>query len=183
MDQDEGNPPIPCILIAATPTFPRLQSACTCPAVCARLGVTIINARTPQAKGRGERVFRTLQQRLVPEVRRHGITTLDEANEYRKTVYLRHHNDRFAVAAASDADAHVPVHPSYDMDTTLGRYCLRVVHLDWTIRYNSRVYQIPKRTAMPIYPRTRVTCVEFLDGSVHAYHRGAELPLKEANRR
>ena len=121
-------------------------------------------------------------QRLVAELMRNNITTIDVANTFLATSYLARHNARFMVDPASPADAHVPVHPAYDMSKILGRQYRRSVHSDWTIRYDTRIFQIPKNTPVPVYPKTAIACIVFLDGSVHAYHHGTEIPLQEVSR-
>ena len=63
-----------------------------------KLGVRLIHANSPQAKGRAERSNRTHQDRLIKALRRHNISTIDDANRFLKTHYLRDHNRRFAQA-------------------------------------------------------------------------------------
>ena len=68
------------------------------PAVCERLGIQIINAHSPQAKGRVERLFRTLQDRLCAELQRHGITSIEEGNLFLKQYYCQVYNEQFAIS-------------------------------------------------------------------------------------
>ena len=86
------------------------------------LGIATIQALTPQAKGRVERLFQTLQDRLVKAMRLAGVTSIDAANTFLQT-YLPRHNDRFAVTAADNRDAHVSCPLD---DTTLARNCVVV---------------------------------------------------------
>ena len=72
------------------------------------LGIQMILARSPQAKGRVERLFKTLQDRLVKELRLRGISTLEEANRYLDEEYRAAHNERFAVEPLEATDAHRP---------------------------------------------------------------------------
>ncbi|CAN5554877.1 hypothetical protein BH23BAC4_BH23BAC4_02020 [soil metagenome] len=75
----------------------------------AQLGIEHIAAYSPQARGRSERVFRTLQDRLPKELKLAGITTVEAANRFLKEKYLAAHNARFAIAAAEAGSAFVPV--------------------------------------------------------------------------
>ena len=102
------------------------------PAVCERLGIQIINAHSPQAKGRVERLFRTLQDRLCAELQRHGITSIEEGNLFLKQYYCQVYNEQFASAPILPEDAHVSVHPGYDMDKVYGMHHTRTVTNDWT---------------------------------------------------
>src|SRR5205807_932482 len=70
------------------------------------LGIEVICAHSPQAKGRVERLFNTLQDRLVKELRLRGISTKEEANRFLQDVYIPEHNARFAIAPANTTDAH-----------------------------------------------------------------------------
>jgi transposase len=75
----------------------------------AQLGIEHIPAYSPQARGRSERLFRTLQDRLPKELKLAGITGIEEANHFLKTTYIASHNARFAVAPAEAGSAFVPV--------------------------------------------------------------------------
>ena len=84
----------------------------------AQLGIEHIGAYSPQARGRSERVFATLQDRLVKELRLAGIATIEAANAFLREVYLPAHNARFAVAPAGDGSAFTPI-PGVDLDEIL----------------------------------------------------------------
>ena len=73
-----------------------------------RLGIELIAAYSPEARGRSERMFGTLQKRLPQELRLAGITGIDQANRFLKEVYLPQHNARFATPAEDQGTAFVP---------------------------------------------------------------------------
>ncbi len=137
------------------------------------LEVTVIHANTPQAKGRVERLFRTLQDRLVKEMRLAGVKSVKQANEFLIS-YLPLYNRRFKVKAVSKAD----VHQSSPSPRVLDRIpCIReerTVRNDFTIAYNGRLYQIED----PLKCQ-KVAVEERLDGSLHMTHRGQELRYRE----
>lgn len=133
----------------------------------AELNVQLIQAHSPQAKGRIERAFRTDQDRLVKEMRLRGISTLDEANRYLEEEYIAYWNDRFAVAPAVAKDMHRKLPKNADLDALFSETLTRTVYNDFTIRYKKRRWQIPKSQARGIRPGHKVTVEIRLDGSVH----------------
>jgi transposase len=108
----------------------------------AQLGVEHIAAYSPEARGRSERMFGTLQDRLVREMADAGITTLAAANRFLKEVYLADHNARFTVAAAEPGTAFVPVSGT-NLADILCHQEERVVGNDNTVRFERLVLQIP----------------------------------------
>lgn len=110
--------------------------------MCAKLGIRLIVAKTPEAKGRVERVHGTTQDRLVKKLRRAGIATYAAANQYLAATYGAAHNARFAVAPVEPADFHLPLDPRLNLAHV---FCLeesRVVGNDWVVRYDNRALQI-----------------------------------------
>jgi len=144
-----------------------------------KLGVKIITARSPQAKGRVERSHGVYQDRLVKELRLEGISTTREANNLLKSSFLEELNERFAREPKSDVDLHRPVPEGLDLRTV---FCFeegRVVDNDWTVRWRNRIFQITKASKILPRARQRVTVQEWLDGSVHLVYRGRELRYRE----
>ena len=131
------------------------------------LNIQLIQAHSPQAKGRIERDFRTDQDRLVKEMRLRGISTLDEANRYLEDVYIDYWNERFAVAPAVAKDMHRKLPKKANLDALFSETLTRTVYNDFTIRYKKRRWQIPKSQARGIRPGHKVTVEIRLDGSVH----------------
>jgi transposase len=139
----------------------------------AALDTSVIHANSPQAKGRVERLFKTLQDRLVREMRLLEIKSVEEANAF-LTDYLPKYNRRFAKPAASEADLHRPALHSRELDRILCIKEERVVKNDFTIAHNSTLYQIEQATRAK-----KVTVEERLDGSLHISYKGQDLRYRE----
>jgi len=143
----------------------------------AELEVTVIHANSPQAKGRIERQFRTLQDRLVKEMRLVGVKSVDQANEF-LIIYLPKHNTKFKVKAVSEVDLHRPALSMRELNKI---FCIReerTLQNDFTIAYNGKLYQIKDAV------KTRkVTVEERMDGSMHITHRGLDLSYREIKTR
>ena len=105
------------------------------------LGVKVIHAMSPQAKGRVERLFKTLQDRLVKEMRLKGVKSLPEANRFLKG-YLPKYNKRFGVSAAMDTNLHRPVPEGFDLDGVLRIKTERALRNDFTVSHDGKLYQV-----------------------------------------
>jgi len=112
---------------------------------CKQLGIEIIFAHSPQAKGRVERVFKTLQDRLVKELRLERINTLEEANRLLE-FYLPIFNKKFEVSARGSGNFHRVVDKHIDIDAILSVQTVRFLRNDRTIQYNNQWYQILTKT-------------------------------------
>jgi len=142
------------------------------------LGIALIPAGSPQAKGRVERFNGTAQDRLVKELRLAGACTMDQANEVLDKVFLPWFNRRCTVKPASANNAHRPLHPSMNLAAILSIQDKRKVANDYTIRLDNQVYQLLK-PALPGQRGGWVTVEKRLDGSLHirfkntylAYHQ------------
>ena len=137
-----------------------------------QLGVTLILAHSPQAKGRIERCWGTLQDRLVKALRRAGARTIDEAN-VALARYLPHHNARFAIAPADRADAHRSLPRRVDLDGVCSLHYVRTVANDNTVRIEERMVQVPPGPRRRSYARCRVEVQERLDGELVIVYQGA----------
>lgn len=133
------------------------------------LGIELIAAHSPQAKGRVERLFKTFQDRLVKEMRLAAISTLAEANRFLEG-YLPIHNRRFAVRPAQPADLHRPSPPSRELARILCLKTERVLRRDWTVAHQGHRYQIHA----PIRA-TQVQVEERLDGTLRITPQGRPL--------
>ena len=141
------------------------------------LGIALIRAHSPQAKGRIERSFGTAQDRWVKELRLAKVTTLAGANEVLERL-LPAHNRRFSKPAAQPGDAHRPLGPGHDLAAILSIQEERVVANDYTIRFHNRFYQLLK----PVYAGERggKVVVELrLDGSMAIRFRDKYLKYQE----
>lgn len=135
----------------------------------AELGVAVMHAHSPQAKGRVERLFRTFQDRLIKELRLAGVATLDVANRFVAT-YLPIYNQRFAVPPAQTADLHRPRPASRDLDRSLCLKTTRVLRRDWTVAHHGQLYQIRDNVRA-----THVQVEERIDGTMRMTHQGRPL--------
>lgn len=109
------------------------------------LGIAWIAAHSPQAKGRVERGFSTAQDRLVKGLRVAGVTTVQQANQYLEEEFLPWCNETLAVAPASPDDAHRPLEKYHDLAAILSHVETRRVMNDYTIQFESNVYQIERQ--------------------------------------
>jgi len=137
------------------------------------LGVTVIHANSPQAKGRVERSFLTLQDRLVKEMRLAGVNNIEQANEF-LIKYFPIHNAKFKVKAVSEIDVH---QPALSLRELIKIFCIRekrTLKNDFTIAYDGKLYQIKDAVKTQ-----KVTVEERLDGSLHITHRGLDLRYRE----
>jgi transposase len=137
------------------------------------LGVEVIHAHSPQAKGRIERLFGVLQDRLIKEMRLRGVTTKEEANEFLKE-YLPKYNRKFKVCPANNTDVHVRLPRYFNLDTYLCVKTQRTVRNDQTVAHNGNLYQIEEAVVSK-----KVTVEERLDGSLHITSAGAALKYRE----
>jgi hypothetical protein len=147
----------------------------------AELGIEMIHARSPQAKGRVERVNQTLQDRLVKEMRLANISTIDEANRFLREKYLDEHNAKFAVPAARLGDAHRPL-DGYNLDRTLCIKEKRIVTNDFTISFHKRIVQIEPQSNVIVRPKDEVAVLKLLDGSLVLLLRSKQLSFTEVKK-
>jgi hypothetical protein len=135
----------------------------------AQLGIEHIPAYSPQARGRSERMFGTLQGRLPNELRLAGIADIDAANRFLAEVYLPAHNARFRVAAEQPSSAFVPDRAGAWRDI-LCVHEERVVGNDNTVSYNRLILQIPPDRHRHHYVKARVRVHEYPNGRLAVFH-------------
>ncbi len=133
------------------------------------LGIEMIPAYSPQARGRSERAFGTWQRRLPQELRLRGITTVAEANRFLRESYVAEMNRKFAVAPAQPESAFVPVSGN-DLDRIFALQHERVVNRDNTVRVDNQVLQIEPTKWRGTLAGCRVLVCEHLDGSWSVYY-------------
>lgn len=133
------------------------------------LGVELIAAHSPQAKGRVERLFQTLQDRLIKEMRLARVTTMEAANDFLEQ-YLPRYNRRFAVVPAQPADLHRPRPTAQVLVQSLCRKTTRCLRKDFTIAHEGQLYQVQDNLRA-----THVVVEEHLDGTMRLTHRGRSL--------
>lgn len=134
------------------------------------LGIRLIFAHSPQARGRGERINGSFQDRLVAELRYHGIQTSAEATAYLNTSFIPHYSARFGVNAQDRETAWRPVPASLDLRHILCQRYERVVKNDNTVSVQGQVIQLLPTPQRHHVVRARVIINHWLDGSWHVYH-------------
>ena len=134
-----------------------------------RLGVEHIAAYSPQARGRSERVFQTLQDRLVKELALAEIDTIEAANVFIRDRYIPAHNARFAVPAEQPGTAFVAI-PGVDLDEVLCVQEERQVGNDNCVSFNRLKLQIPESPLRAHFVKARVKVRQYPDGSHAIFH-------------
>ena len=143
---------------------------------CEKLGITIITAKSPQAKGRVERKHGVYQDRLYHELRLRGITTLEETNRLLHEGFDEQINEKFARSPRSQCDFHRPVPSGIDLQDVFCYEQTRTLANDWTICFNNTTLQILKLNKTLPRPKAKITVRHWLDGTLHLYYH--ENPLK-----
>jgi transposase len=138
------------------------------------LSIRLIAARSPQAKGRIERLWGTLQDRLVKELRKAGACDLESANRV-LAAYLPKFNARFQVAAAQPGSAYVPWSPEQELTDYFCFKYTRIVTNDNTISFDGHRLQIPPAAQRISYAKARVELRHYLDGRLAIFHHGRSL--------
>lgn len=152
--------------------------------MCRKLGIELIGANSPQAKGRVERGHGTHQDRLIKKMRLKKIRTYEEANRYLEETYLGEHNANYAVLPREAADYHLVLPPRLDLEQV---FCLeeeRKVSPDWVVQYGNRWLQID-REGQKVMVRSGATVVvrEHRDSSVSVWLNKTKLRWHELTER
>lgn len=146
------------------------------------LGIEMIAAYSPEARGRSERMFGTLQGRLPLELKSAGINTIDDANRFLKETFLPEFNKRFTVPTQEEHSAFVPWVTSYlQLDDILCIQEQRTVNKDNTVNYKGKLWQIPKTPNRYSYAKTKVKVHEYEDGAIALFHGPKKLAHFEPN--
>jgi hypothetical protein len=143
------------------------------------LGVKLVLAYSPQAKGRVERRHGVFQDRLVKELRLLGISDLAGANRYLEERFLPELNRRFVVPAKRSGDLHRRVPRGVNLDVVLSYQEQRVVQSDWTIVWRNRWFQLTAANRKLSLTKRKITVCEQLDGTIQLLYRGRELEWEE----
>jgi hypothetical protein len=146
---------------------------------CRKLGIEIIPANSPQAKGRVERKHGVYQDRFVKELRLRVSTTIKEANKLLQNGFVDMLNRKFARPPLRETDFHRPVPTKRELRDIFCVEKTRVVANDWTVRCENRFYQILKRNNPLPRPRHKVTVRRLLDGRMQLLYRDKKLAFKE----
>jgi hypothetical protein len=141
------------------------------------LDIRWIAARSPQAKGRIERLFGTLQDRLVKELRLAGVHTIEQANRFLQDVFVPFWEQRFTVAPRQSQDAHRPLGREHRLEQILSVRESRSVANDYTVRWAGQRWAIPRAEVRPGLRRARVQVEKRLDGSAWVRFRDCYLSV------
>jgi len=137
------------------------------------LGVEVIHANSPQAKGRVERLFNTFQDRVIKEMRLANVCTIEQGNNFLDK-YLPVYSRRFAVKPAKEGDLHRPIPKGIDLNRIFCIRTKRALRNDFTVAHDKKLYQILDNV------RTQKILVEeHINGSVIIWHRDTKLKFKE----
>lgn len=142
---------------------------------CKKLGIEIIKAYSPQAKGRVERNHAVYQDRFVKELKLRKITDIEKANNLLSNGFVNRLNEKFAKPALNEQDAHVPLRTEDDLNQILCWEFTRQIKNDWTIQFNSHYFQIEK-TAI-VQPKQDITVRKHLDDSISLWNKGVRIPF------
>lgn len=141
------------------------------------LDIEVIHAYSPQSKGRIERLFETLQDRLIKELRLAGINNKKEANEFAQKVFIPKFNAKFAVLPFKPGNLHRPLTDTdkKNLDRIFSVQNNRVVNNDFTVRYKRRWFQLGKKQPTLVLKKDKVTIEERLNGQIFISLKGKYL--------
>jgi len=142
--------------------------------VCKKLGIEVIKAYSPQAKGRVERSHAVYQDRFVKELKLKKITDIANANKLLSDGFVNKLNEKFAKPAKSDGDAHVPLTDDEDLDQIFCWEYERQVSNDWVIRYENKYYQIEKSNEVTVQPKQYIKVRRHLNESISLWSKNKE---------
>jgi len=147
---------------------------------CSKLRIETIKANSPQAKGRVERLFETLQDRLIKELRLADISTVVEANKFLEQIFIPQFNTKFAVEPKNKTNLHQKLNKKEigQLPGIFSRQKERTILNDFTFSCNNQWYQLTKEQPATICKKDTVIVEEHLDHSIHIYLRGKYLNYK-----
>jgi len=136
---------------------------------CLDLDINLITAHSPEAKGRIERLFQTLQDRLVKELLIRNISDLETANQFLEEEYIQDFNNRFSVVPGKDTNLHKTLTESdkKNLDKIFSIQSTRQVRNDFTVQFKNNWYQLNEIQPATIYRRDEILIEERLDDSIH----------------
>jgi transposase len=147
--------------------------------MCQKLGIRIIAASSPQAKGRVERIHGVHQDRLIKKLRRKKIDSYEAANQYLEKEYLPEHNRRFARPAAKPEDYHGRKPTARELRQIFRLETERTISNDWVIRHNGRNLQLQPGQRRYRPTQSKALVCEWEDGAMQVYYRGERVAFTE----
>ncbi|HLD28364.1 MAG TPA: ISNCY family transposase [Patescibacteria group bacterium] len=141
------------------------------------LNIEPITAHSSQAKGRVERLFKTLQDRLIKELRLANISTIAEANEFLEKIFLPTFNVKFSVESRTKTNLHQKLNQTEikKLESIFSRQYQRTVRSDWTVSFNNQWYQLTEHQPATVCKNDVIIVEQRLDGSIHFRLRGKYL--------
>jgi transposase len=156
---------------------------------CQDLGIQLISAHSPEAKGRVERMFKTLQDRLVKELRLAGISDPETANTFLEEKFIPEFNVQFSVIPEKTTDFHrsLTEYDQKNIDSIFSLHSQRTVMNDFTIQFKNQYFQLDQQQPLTVCRKETIRVEERLDGIIIlrlrdkelAYHRLPKRPEKE----
>lgn len=143
---------------------------------CKVLGIEVIKAYSPQAKGRVERNHGVYQDRFVKELRLKNIQTIEGANKRLQGGFIDNLNRKFMKSPTSLEDAHVSLLEGQNLDDILCWEYTRTVYNDWIIRFENQLLQIQKTRTVQVRPKQEITLKRHLNGKITLWHKGQKIP-------
>ena len=147
--------------------------------MCAKLGIGVIAASSPQAKGRVERNHGTHQDRLIKKLRRKNICSHEAANQFLVETYLAEHNQRYCRLAASEEDFHRRRPSRRRLEEVFCLETRRALSNDWVVRYGGRLLQVERHSYRHAPARSKVIVQEWESGKLEIRYRGQKIAWKE----
>lgn len=149
---------------------------------CKKLGIRIIKAHSPQAKGRVERNHAVYQDRFVKELRLKKVKTIEGANAVLEAGFIDKLNQKFEKQPRNSQSAHRPLN-EIDLNQIFCWEYKRTVQNDWTFSFINKIHQIKKSYGNTVKPRVKIEIRKHLDGSISAWHQGNRLSIVEIEKR
>ncbi len=145
------------------------------------LGINLITAHSPQAKGRIERLFETLQDRLIKEMRLHNISDMETANKFLAETFIPKFNQQFSVASQKKGDLHKKItdFEKHDLEKIFSIQNMRLVNNDFTISFKNKWFQLNQEQPALVLKKSKVLIEERLDGTIKISLRNKYLNFKE----
>lgn len=158
------------------------KNICHFERACLKLGIRIIKAHSPQAKGRVERNHAVYQDRFVKELRLKQVKTVDKANEVLDGGFIDKLNLKFEKLARNLESAHRPLN-EIDLNQVFCWEYKRQVQNDWTFSFKNKCYQIKKPYGCTVKPKVNIYVRKHLDGSISAWYKNEKLLITELAKR
>lgn len=145
--------------------------------VMSELDIKVIHARCPQGKGRIERLFDTLQDRLVKELRLAGVSNIESANKFTNEIFIEKFNKKFSVLPEKRGDLHRPLseYEKNNLDKIFSVKNFRAVNNDFTIKFEGKWYQLEKSQPVLVRPKENICIEQQLSGQMFITLKGKNL--------